>query len=227
MKTWTVAILFFAVSGMFLAGAAQAATYKFTDKSGAVGLADDLQSIPEDCRATAVLISGAANNDATAAGASASPDQQHAVGQTSTAPVRTSEPAPTLISAQAAEQPAQGMPFTIRIVISIGVVIAAILVSVFLGKISAMHGHDKAIHILRISLSWLVVVYLVAAHAKDVMTLFKAAGSQVQAVSDESAKRGEKAAAVIKAMDAAAEQAAKHIEEHDKALKDAEKEADK
>ena len=130
-------------------------------------------------------------------------------------------PAPVSVPTTA-PQPEQGLAFSIRLAISIAVVVAVIFVSVFLGRISAMHGHDRAIHILRVSLSWLVVVYLIAAHAKDVINIFKTAGSQVQSVSDAAARKGEKAAAFIKAMDAAVEETARQAEEHDKAVKEAE-----
>lgn len=231
MRGWVIAVLFIAAAGISFDGGALAATYKFTDKSGNVGLADDLQSVPEEYRATAVLIGGTPNENAAAPETSALPAPQ-AVSSQPAAPEQPSAavPAPEPESAPApaaAPEPQEGMPFSIRLAISIGVVIASILVSVFLGKISAMHGHDKAIHILRMSLSWLVVVYLVAAHAKDVLIIFKATGHHVQSVSEESAKKGEKAAKAIKAMDALMKQAEDQAKENEKALQEAEKEPEK
>lgn len=209
-----------AVFGFFAAMEGHAATYKYTDKAGNVGLADDLQAIPEAYRASAVLIGGNAMQEAAPPASPAAPagpptGAQPALPQQSfSAPVQTATPAP-----QTGQQPMLflGISLSTRLAISIGVVIAAIFVSVFLGKISAMHGHDRAIHMLRVSLSWLVMLYLVAAHAKDVITLVKMAGSNVQSVSDASAEKGEKAARAIKSLEAAMEQAARQAQENEQA----------
>ncbi len=227
-RTGVILVVFVVVLGLFAVRAGLAATYKYTDKDGNIGLADDLQAIPKQYRASAVLISGGAK-------------EGDAVPQTPTAPagpMTSAHPAPPQTSfsapvqtpmptSQTEQQPLLflGIPFSIRLAISIGVVIAAIFVSVFLGKISAMHGHDRAIHILRVSLSWLIVVYLVAAHAKDVMILVKMAGSHVQSVSAESAQRGEKAAKAIKALDKAIEGTELQVQEAEKAVKEAEQAA--
>lgn len=218
-----------AVFGFFAEMSGHAATYKYTDKDGNVGLADDLGSIPAQYRATAVLISGSSKEDSPSPDAQLDPKLQ---GQ----PAVQTDTAPPVLTPQAASAPAevvqaprqetQGQPFSIRLAISIGVVIAAIFVSVFLGKISAMHGHDRAIHILRVSLSWLVVVYLVVAHAKDVMTLAKIAGGHVQSVSEQSAKKGEKAAKAIKTMEAVLDQAEKRAQENEQSLKEGEQAAE-
>lgn len=200
----------------------QAATYKYVDKDGNVGLADDLQTIPKAYRASAVQISRDEKQEEVSAPAPAAP----AGTPTSTqpAPVQPQISAPEQAVQQSSHEE-QRPAFSIRLAISIGVVIAAIFVSVFLGKISAMHGHDRAIHILRVSLSWLIVVYLVAAHAKDVMILVKMAGSHVQSVSAESAQRGEKAAKAIKALDKAIEGTELQVQEAEKAVKEAEQAA--
>src|SRR3990170_8794848 len=68
------AVLFVSVG--FFAGTVQdcfAATYKFVDKNGQVGFADDLQAVPEPYRATAVLIGGDANEGEGASGRSETP----------------------------------------------------------------------------------------------------------------------------------------------------------
>ncbi|HWR72420.1 MAG TPA: hypothetical protein VN604_04585 [Nitrospirota bacterium] len=219
-----------AVFGFFAAMEGHAATYKYVDKAGNVGLADDLQAIPEQYRKSAVLISGDAKQEVAPPQAPAAPagpmTGAHPAPppQSFSAPVQTATPAP-----QTGHQPVLflGMPLSTRLAISIGVVIAAIFVSVFLGKISAMHGHDRAIHMLRVSLSWLVMLYLVAAHAKDVITLVKTAGSNVQSVSDASAEKGEKAAKAIKSLEAAMEQAARQAQEHEHAVREAERAVEK
>jgi len=219
-----------AVFGLLASMEGQAATYKYVDKDGNVGLADDLQAIPAAYRASAVLISGDAKQEASPSQAPAVPagpitSAHPALPQSSfSTPVQTATSTP-----QTVQQPVLllGMPFSIRLAISIGVVIAAIFTSVFLGRIGAMHGHDKAIHILRVSLSWLIVVYLVAAHAKDVMILVKSAGRHVQSVSEESAKKGEKAAKAIQALDSAISKVEQQVQEADKAIKEAEQTLEK
>ncbi len=100
--------------------------------------------------------------------------------------------------------------------------IATILVSVFLGRVGALHGHDRTIHTLRVTLTWLVMIYLAAAHAKDVVTIFKSAGHHVQAVSEESAKKGEKAAKMINALDTMMEQVAQQAQEAERTAKETE-----
>lgn len=230
MKKRIVALLLIAAgTGLLFAAASPAATYKYTDKKGNVGLADDLSTVPEEYRATAVLIGGEAKEETAPAGTPAGPaGQTGSVIQPQPAqPAPASAPASVPAPSPAPVRQEQGMSFSIRLAISIAVVVATIFVSVFLGKVSAMHGHDRAIHILRVSLSWLVVVYLIAAHVKDVVNIFKTAGGQVQSVSDEAAKKGEKAAAFIKAMDAAAEQAAKQSQENEKTMKEADEAAGK
>jgi hypothetical protein len=193
-----------------------AATYKFIDKNGQVGFADDLQMVPEPYRATAVLISGEAKEGLADQGMPETPEAQ-APAPGSSVPVLVQAPAH-----QAQPQPEKGLPFSLRLAVSIAVVIATILLSVFLDKVGALHGQARTIHILRVSLTWLVVIYLVAAHAKDVWTIFKVAGHQVQSVSAESAKKGEKAAKAIQALDAAMERAALQAQEAEKAAKEAE-----
>lgn len=224
------AVLF--VSAGFFAGMVQdgfAATYKFVDKNGQVGFADDLQAVPEPYRATAVLIGGGGSEGERTSGSPAATGAQAPAQPGMNAQQAPPEAVPDQASPVQTQPLAQGsgLPFSIRLAISIGVVIATILISVFLGNVAGLHGHDRAIHVLRVSLSWLVVIYLVAAHAQDVMAIFKTVGKQVQSVSDQSAKRGEKAAKAIKAMDALREQAEKQAQEHDKAIKEAEQEAEK
>lgn len=218
-KAVMLTAVLFAVLGMFAVPAGLAATYKYVDKNGQIGFADDLQNVPEPYRATAVLISGEAKEGEAAPGTQGTPGE-YAPGLS--APVLVQTPAPP-----ARPQPQAGIPFSIRLAISIAVVIATILLSVFLGRVDALHGRDRTIHVLRVSLSWLVVIYLVAAHAKDAWTIFKAAGHSVQSVSDESAKKGEKAAKAIQALDAAMERAALQVQEADKAAKEADREAQK
>lgn len=217
-KAVMLSAVLFAVLGVFAVRVGLSATYKYEDKNGQIGFADDLQMIPEPYRATAVLISGEAKEGEAAQGSletSAAP----APAAGSSDPVLVQAPAH---QAQPQSQPQAAIPFSIRLAISIAVVIATILLSVFLGKVGALHGQVRTVHVLRVTLTWLVVVYLVAAHAKDVWTIFKVAGHSVQSVSDESAKKGEKAAKAIQAMDAAMERAALQAQEADKAAKEAE-----
>lgn len=216
----------FTILGMMAVGDGLAATYKYVDKDGQIGFADDLQMVPEPYRATATLISGEAKEKEGAPRPGASARSTGAGAAEPVVPAtqgRTSDETKTTLPSVAEK----GLPLSMRLAISIGIVIAAILVSVFLGKVTALYGHDRAIHILRVSLSWLVVIYLVAAHAKDVLIIFKTAGHGVQAVSDESAKKGEKAANAIKALDAMFEQASQQVQEHDRAMKEAEQAAGK
>jgi hypothetical protein len=224
-KVGMLSAVLFAVLGMVAVQAGFAATYKFIDKNGQVGFADDLQMVPEPYRATAVLISGEAtegqgNSASTAVPGKPVPALSGLNAQQAPAtPAFVPAPSP---AAQARPQPEKGLPFSLRLAVSIAVVIATILLSVFLDKVGALHGQARTIHILRVSLTWLVVIYLVAAHAKDVWTIFKVAGHQVQSVSAESAKKGEKAAKAIQALDAAMERAALQAQEAEKAAKEAE-----
>lgn len=221
LRTGRILVVLVVVLGSFAVGTGQAATYRYTDKDGSVGLADDLQTIPEAYRKSAVLISGDAKEDTPATGVSPEPAHQSAAGTQLNIPAPALVPAPEQAVQQSSHEE-QRLPFSIRLAISIGVVIAAIFASVFLGKISAMHGHDRAIHILRVSLTWLIMAYLAAAHAKDVMVLMKMAGGHVQSVSAESAKKGEKAAKAIKAMDDAIKGAEMQVQEAEKAVREAE-----
>ncbi len=216
------AVLLF-VLGLFFVQDGFAVMYKYVDKDGNIGMANDLQAVPEQYRATATVVK---QDDEETASAQAAPSpggkRETAVG----APVHVPASTPAAIPAQAQEKSAAA-PFSARLLISLAVVISFIFLSVILGKLSSFRGHGQALSVVRIALAWVVVLYIVFAHAKDVMTLFSMAGHKIDDVSQESAKKGEKAAKAIKALDAMLEQAQQQAQQGEQAVKQMEQEAEK
>lgn len=216
---------------------ALAASYRFTDKEGNVGIADDLASVPEPYRATAVLIGADDLEEKQTTGAVAPSKVPTAATAPAGAPtVFTPPAAPVLITAPGPANPASSAPpgdtprepFSRRGAISLGVIFGVLLIIVILGQVSALRVRHSAFNAVRMSLLTLLVAYLAYAHFGDVAALFSMAGSKVQAVSDKAAKRGEKAGQAIKAMESLTEQvdqAVKESEEARKGMHEAEKAA--
>lgn len=79
-RSFILSAVLIAVVGLFISPYCFAATYRYVDKNGQVGLADDLQMIPEPYRATAVLISGEAKEGEGTPGPAAAPAQAAGAG---------------------------------------------------------------------------------------------------------------------------------------------------
>jgi len=191
------AILLFAL--IIVAGReSQAAIYKYVNEKGVPIFTDDMQKIPEQLRASAVIVSGVvvdekAEEEKTRLAAEARIRREQAV-----MPEKTEEP----VSAR-----------FIRSGIALGLVIAVMFV---ISNIHGLQGQAQVLSRVRITLVLLLFVFLGYTHAKDVMGLFGKVGDTVSnpiaGIQERSAERGKKAAEAYKALDKALEQQA-HDEE--------------
>ncbi len=169
-----------------------AAYYKYIDKDGVPCFADDLQVIPVQYRAQAVIVETQAKDDEVKPAGPA---------------VRKTEPAPA--EADARQEVETPRPLSTRLMISGAVGLGAFLIFVVISSLPELKENKKVLSYIRGTLMAAVSVYLVVAHAEDVMTLFGAAGRTVEEAQQKSAEKGKKAAQAVKALDALFEEAQK------------------
>jgi len=172
--------------------------YKYVSEEGVTSFTDNLESVPEKYRATAVNTTALEEQNRIRSQPQAQPQAQ-------------------------AEQPVQpdAMKFTTRLLMTAGVVFGSFVILVALNKTGDFKGREKVLQATRISLACIFLAYLVMVHAKDVEHLFTMTASKIEAVGEKQAQRGKKAGQAIKAlnqlMDAADKQppAPDHGEEKD------------
>jgi hypothetical protein len=163
-----------------------AAIYKYIDKNGIICFADDLQSIPEQCRATAKIVSGEQEEERKPA----IQNRPEAKAEAMPGKAPYSDRGKVSIEGYAKNL------FSGRVLISVVVVVSALFAFVILGVIDA--DHKKAIKIVRMVILWGMSVYLILAHAGDVEDIFKTLGGKVDTVQSESEDKGKKAAKSMK-----------------------------
>jgi hypothetical protein len=183
-----VLFIIFAVS---LSSDALAAIYKSVDKDGMIYFSDDLQSIPEQYRAAAKIVSGETKEEEEKR--PVTQYQEKARMETGMNDDRSSG--------------AQQKPFGSRALTSAIIVVSAMFTFVILGILDI--DHKKAVKIVRVIVLWGVSVYLLFAHAGDVVHVFSSMGNHVESVQRESEEKGKKAAKALKALDTLTEQAGK------------------
>jgi hypothetical protein len=177
---------------------ASAAIYKYIDKDGLVTFADDLQAVPPEHRAQAVIVSGEQKEgEAKATAAPALSKEQTGLKAEDPAPVHPQ-------SIQAADTGGK-RSFGNRVLISAIILVSAVFAFVVLGIIDA--DHKKIIQIARVVIIWAVSVFLLYSHAGDVIHLFQSIGSNVEDARQTSEEKGKKAAAAMKALNAVLDQA--------------------
>lgn len=166
-----------------------AAIYKYSNKEGVVSFADNLQSIPQEYRASAVLVSGEQETEKN----TAQPKPLRAQGEATpagTASVPAQEPMlPDSIKKSF---------FNNRVVITIAVAVSALFAFVILGILNA--DHKKSIKITRVIILWGMSIYLLVAHGGDVVNLFRSVDSSIDSAKRESEEKGKKAAKALKEM---------------------------
>ena len=167
-----------------------AAIYKYIDKNGIICFADDLQSIPEQCRATAKIVSGEQEEERKPA------LQKRPETQAEAMPGNASSSDRGKVSIEGTVKSL----FSSRLLISVVVVVSALFAFVILGIIDA--DHKKAIRIVRVVILWGMSVYLIVAHGGDVVHMFRTLEGKVDTVQRESEEKGKKAAKAIKEMNA-------------------------
>jgi hypothetical protein len=198
MKAFFMLVLV-VVLGFLATSDAFAAIYKYTDKDGMITLADDLQSIPEQYRATAKIVSGEVEEKKKPSLQTQTPAQSE---------VKQVAPEPSLAQEKG---PIDGIKessfFSNRILISVIVVVSALFLFVILGMFD--EDHKKTIKIIRVVILWGLSIYMLYAHAMDVVHLFSQARGKIEAVQEESAEKGRKTGRKIKELNAVMEQLGK------------------
>ncbi|MCK9419302.1 MAG: hypothetical protein M0R70_07995 [Nitrospirae bacterium] len=182
---FVIAIVLSATSNSF------AAIYKYIDQNGIICFADDLQSVPEPCRATAKIV----NMDQEQARNPAIQKQPQVQAEAIPENAESSSDRGTV----SIEGYTKSF-FSGRVLISVVVVVSALFVFVILGIIDA--DHKKAIKIVRAVVLWGMSVYLIVAHGEDVVNMFKTLKGEVNAVQHESGEKGKKAAKALKELNA-------------------------
>jgi len=168
-----------------------AAIYEYIDNNGIICFADDLQSIPEQCRATAKIVSGEQEEERRPA------IQKRPEAQAEAMPGNAAS------SSDRGKVSIEGTVkslFSGRVLISVVVVVSALFAFVILGIIDA--DHKKAIRIVRVVILWGMSVYLILAHGGDVVNMFRTLEGKVDTVQRESEEKGTKAVKAIKDMNA-------------------------
>jgi hypothetical protein len=182
---FVIAIVMSAASDSF------GAIYRYIDNNGIVCFADDLQSIPEQCRATAKIVSGEREEERK------SSTQQRPETQTEAKTgnaVSSAHPEKASIASYAKSL------FSGRMLISAVVVVSALFAFVILGILDA--DHKKAIRIVRVVILWGMSVYLILAHVGDVVSMFRTVKGEVDTVQHDSEEKGKKAAKALKEINA-------------------------
>ena len=188
------------VPGIFLAAclfAAQdgyCAIYKYLDTDGLVNFADDLQSIPVQYRAFAIIVSGGPEPGAVSAGSSTTPARTNMVQKEVIAAGDHQDASVEVASAPEKKR----KPFAWRATVSAIIVVTVMFLFTLMRILD--HDNKKSVAVARVVLLWVMTVYLLYAHVGDVLRAVGLMGDSVQSVRGASEEKGRKAAAAIKSM---------------------------
>jgi len=178
----------------------QAVIYKYVNEKGVPTFADDMQKIPEQYRAQAVIASGGNDYDAYAEQEKARLAMEERTRQVQqvAAPVKTEQPLSSRL---------------IRSGIAVGLFIALLFVT---AHFDALREQAQVLFRVRAGLVVFLLLFLTVNHGRDIMGLFGKVGdvipNPVASMQEKSAERGKKAAETYKAMDRVLDQRA-HDEE--------------
>jgi hypothetical protein len=178
----------------------QAVIYKYVNEKGVPTFADDMQKIPEQYRAQAVIASGGNDYDAYAEQEKArlAMEERTRQEQQVAAPVKTEQPLSSRL---------------IRSGIAVGLFIALLFVT---AHFDALREQVQLLFRVRAGLVVFLLLFLTVNHGRDIMGLFGKVGdvipNPVASMQEKSAQRGKKAADTYKAMDRVLDQRA-HDEE--------------
>jgi hypothetical protein len=194
MHVLLVGIIFTTV--LFAARESQAVIYKYVDDQGIPSFTDDLQKIPEQYRAGAVIVTGGADYDAYA--------EQEKARLAAEARVLQEQSSQTSSAVNVEEK------LSARLIRSgVAVVLFAALLFVA-ANLHVLQVQAQVLLRVRIALALLLVAFLGYTHAGDVAGLFgnawDTAVNPISRAQERSAKRGRKAAADYKAMNKVLEQ---------------------
>src|SRR5574337_1190268 len=189
-KIFLIALFLYCVPCL---SASHAAVYKYVDKDGIVSFADDLQTVPQKYRASAVIVQGESKDEEAKQPAAA------VAAHENSSSVNTADTAAT-------REPETRRPLSSRLLISAAVTMAAGLIFIVISRQREIKGNKKLLSFIRNSMLAAVSLYLVVAHAGDLLTIFGFAGKAVDNARQQSAEKGKKAAQAVKQLDALFEQ---------------------
>ena len=172
-----------------------AVIYKYVDKDGNLCFADDLQVIPKQYRAAALIVQEESKDEPAKARIPAAADSGREQSISTTA--------------QDIPQKHAVLSFSDRLMISGCIIIGTILVIYILRNQAALKKNEKLTSIICNALIVITSLYLVIAHVKDAITVVGLAGNSLGNVQQQSAEKGRKAAQAIKKLDALFENAQK------------------
>jgi hypothetical protein len=191
-----IMVLFFTI-GVISTPECLAAIYKYVDKDGMIYFVSDLQSVPEQYRASAKIVSEEFKDQVKT---QANPHEQ--LGQTT---IKDNEATHGSIQNKPVTENANRKSFGRRALISAVIIISALFIFVILKIVD--DNHKKSVAIVRVIIIWGVSVYLLYAHVSDVITVFQSASSAIEHAQKESEEKGKNAANLVKALDALAQKA--------------------
>jgi len=180
---------------LFIGRESQAVIYKYVDEKGVPTFSDDMQKIPEQFRAQAVIVSGVITDEtAEQEQARLATEALMRLEQQAAAPARAEEPVSRRL---------------IRSGVAVGVFVALLFVAY---HIDALREQAQVLSRIRTGLIVLLLAFLSVTHARDVIGLFGTVGetvaNPVAGLQEKSAERGKKAAGAYKSMERVLDQQA-------------------
>ena len=188
-----------------------AVIYKYVSEKGVPTFADDMQKIPEQYRAQAVIVTGGNDFDVYAEQEKArlAAEERTRQEHQAAAPVRAEKPLNSRL---------------IRSGIAVGIFIALLFA---VSHFDALRERAQVLFRVRTGLAVLLLVFLAFNHAWDVLGLFGKVGdalpNPVASIQEKSAERGKKAAEAYKTMDKILNQ---QVQNEEALKKEIEKKAD-
>ena len=193
-KIVTMAVVLYCLLAIVFVSYCMAVIYKYVDKDGKLCFADNLQVIPEQYRASALIVQQASEDEPAKARVPAASESGRE---------------PSTSAAQERPQKHASLSFSYRLMVSGCIFIGSILVFFIIKNQAALKENEKLTSKIRNALIVIVSLYLVIAHVKDAITIAGMAGNALDTVQQQSAERGKKAAQVMKKLDALFEKAQK------------------
>lgn len=197
-------IIILAALILFIGRESQAVIYKYVNEKGVPTFADDMQKVPEQFRAQAVIVSGVVSDE------KAEQEQTRLAAEALTRQEQRAAPA------RAEETISRRL---IRSGVAVGLFIALLFVAY---HIDALREQAQVLSRIRTGLVVFLVLFLAVNHGRDVMGVFVKVGdtvtNPVASIQEKSAERGKKAADAYKAMERVLDQRAQDEEARQKMI---------
>jgi len=200
MNNWKTVIMAAVIlsGGLLAAPNCHATIYKYIDKDGLTTFADDLQSIPAQYRAQAIIVSGETKEPEVRKPVNA------VIQKTQTEMQERAASAPDITGMKPAAETGDSSAFGKRAMFSAIVVVSTLFAFVILGTVDK--DRRKSIKIVRVVILWGVSVFLLYSHAMDVVGIIRSTGRSITDAQQMSEEKGKKAVRVIKELNTLAEQ---------------------